>query len=175
MKHLKIETVEELVKLIQVIVWGFVVFVLMLVLGGIVGSMVYSVMFIAQPMKAMSPIDQAFTKMLNDIVLILASSVTTIVSMFAVNKASQAIAEKIAPTLGIPPTTPPQPQAVAPSVTPVTTATGVMPDFNWMGAAPVQFDEEWRAPPPPTTAPDHLHPEREEIAQERAAAEREKE
>ena len=175
MKHLKIETVEELVKLIQVIVWGFVVFVLMLVLGGIVGSMVYSVMFIAQPMKAMSPIDQAFTKMLNDIVLILASSVTTIVSMFAVNKASQAIAEKIAPTLGIPPTTPPQPQAVAPSVTQVTTATGVMPDFNWMGAAPVQFDEEWRAPPPPTTAPDHLHPEREEIAQERAAAEREKE
>ncbi len=175
MKHLKIETVEELVKLIQVIVWGFVVFVLMLVLGGIVGSMVYSVMFIAQPMKAMSPIDQAFTKMLNDIVLILASSVTTIVSMFAVNKASQAIAEKIAPTLGIPPTTPPQPQAVAPSVTPVTTATGVMPDFNWMGTAPVQFDEEWRAPPPPTTAPDHLHPEREEIAQERAAAEREKE
>lgn len=174
MKHLKIETVEELVKLIQVIVWGFVVFVLMLVLGGIVGSMVYSVMFIAQPMKAMSPIDQAFTKMLNDIVLILASSVTTIVSMFAVNKASQAIAEKIAPTLGIPPTTPPQPQAVAPSVTPVTTAAGVMPDFNWMGAAPVQFDEEWRAPPPPTTAPDHLHPEREEIAQERAAAEMEK-
>jgi len=174
MKHLKIETVEELVKLIQVIVWGFVVFVLMLVLGGIVGSMVYSVMFIAQPMKAMSPIDQAFTKMLNDIVLILASSVTTIVSMFAVNKASQAIAEKIAPTLGIPPTTPPQPQAVAPSVTQVTTATGVMPDFNWMGAAPVQFDEEWRAPPPPTTAPDHLHPEREEIAQERAAAEMEK-
>jgi hypothetical protein len=174
MKHLKIETVEELVKLIQVIVWGFVVFVLMLVLGGIVGSMVYSVMFIAQPMKAMSPIDQAFTKMLNDIVLILASSVTTIVSMFAVNKASQAIAEKIAPTLGIPPTTPPQPQAVAPSVTPVTTATGVMPDFNWMGTAPVQFDEEWRAPPPPTTSPDHLHPEREEIAQERAAAEMEK-
>ena len=170
MKHLKIETVEDLVKLIQVCVWGFVVFVLMLVLGGIVGSMVYSVMFIAQPMKAMSPIDQAFTKMLNDIVLILASSVTTIVSMFAVNKASQAIAEKIAPSLGIPPTTPPQPQAVAPSTAQVTTANGVMPNFNWMGTAPVQFDEEWRPPPPPTTPADHLEPdhEREELAQARA-------
>lgn len=170
MKHLKIETVEDLVKLIQVCVWGFVVFVLMLVLGGIVGSMVYSVMFIAQPMKAMSPIDQAFTKMLNDIVLILASSVTTIVSMFAVNKASQAIAEKIAPSLGIPPTTPPQPQAVAPSATPVTAANGVMPNFNWMGSEPVKFDEEWRAPPPPTTPANYVDPSFEEIANERAAA-----
>lgn len=170
MKHLKIESVEDLVKLIQVCVWGFVVFVLMLVLGGIVGSMVYSVMFIAQPMKAMSPIDQAFTKMLNDIVLILASSVTTIVSMFAVNKASQAIAEKIAPSLGIPPSTPPQPQAVAPSTSPVTAASGGMPNFNWMGTAPVQFDEEWRAPPPPTTPANYVDPALEEIAHERAAA-----
>jgi len=158
MKHLKIETVEDLVKLIQVCVWGFVVFVLMLVLGGIVGSMVYSVMFIAQPMKAMSPIDQAFTKMLNDIVLILASSVTTIVSMFAVNKASQAIAEKIAPTLGIPPSTPPAPP------------TSAMPNFNWMGLEPAKFDEEWRAPPPPTTPANYVDPSFEDIARERAAA-----
>jgi hypothetical protein len=170
MKHLKIESVEDLVRLIQVCVWGFVVFVLMLVLGGIVGSMIYSVMFISQPMKSMSPIDTAFTKMLNDIVLILSSSVTTIVSMFAVNKGIQMAAEKIAPTLGIPPTTPPQPQAVAPSISPVTTANGGMPDFNWMGAAPVQFDEEWRAPPPPTTPANYVDPALEEIAHERAAA-----
>ena len=175
MKHLEIKSVDDLVKLIQVCVWAVVVIILMFVFGGIVSSFLYSIIFVGQPMKAMSPIDQAFTKMLNDIVLIMASSITTIISMFAVNKASQMVAEKIAPTLGIPPTTPPQPQAVAPSVTQVTTATGVMPNFNWMGTAPVQFDEEWRAPPPPTTAPDHLHPEREEIAQERAAAEREKE
>lgn len=164
MKDLKLETVDDLVRLIQVCVWGFVVFVLMLVLGGIVGSMVYSVMFVAQPMKAMAPIDQAFTKMLNDIVLILASSVTTIVSMFAVNKGAQSLAEKIAPTLGIPPSTPPAP-APAPVAPPSS-----MPNFNWMGTAPVQFDEEWRAPPPPTTPPDHIDPSREEIAMERAAA-----
>lgn len=168
MKSFEIKSVEELVKLIQVIVWGIVVFVLMMVLGGIVGTMLYSVTFVQQPLKAMAPIDMAYTKMLNDIVLILASSVTTIVSMFAVNKGIQFSAEKMAPSLGIPPS--PQPQAVAPSATPVTTANGVMPDFNWMGTAPVQFDEEWRAPPPPTTPPDFVDPAKEEIAQERAMA-----
>ena len=170
MISLEIKSVEDLVKLIQVCVWGVVVVILMLVFGGIVSSFLYSIMFIGQPMKSMSPIDQAFTKMLNDIVLIMASSITTIISMFAVNKASQAVAEKIAPSLGIPPTTPPA-APVAPPPAPVPPAPqGGMPDFNWMGLAPVQFDEEWRAPPPPTTPPDHLHPEREEIAAERAAA-----
>lgn len=164
MKHLKLETVDDLVRVIQVCVWGFVVLILMLVLGGIVGTMLYSVTFVGQPMKAMAPIDQAYTKMLNDIVLILASSVTTIVSMFAVNKGSQALAEKIAPSI-LPPTPPCQP--VAP-VTPQ--PSGGMPDFNWMGLAPVKFDEEWRAPPPPTTPPDHIDPAREDIAMERAAA-----
>ena len=170
MRSFEIKSVEELVKLIQVIVWGIVVFVLMMVLGGIVATMLYSVTFVQQPLKAMAPIDMAYTKMLNDIVLILASSVTTIVSMFAVNKGIQSSAEKLAPSLGIPPTTPPQPQAVAPSATPVTTASGVMPDFNWMGTAPVQFDEEWRAPPPPSTPANFIDPSREEIANERAAA-----
>lgn len=158
MKYLEIKSVDDLVRLIQVCVWAFVVFVLMLVLGGIVGSMLYSVIFITQPIKTMAPIDAAFTKMLNDIVLILASSVTTIVSMFAVNKGSQILAEKIAPSLGIPPTAPPPPAASA------------MPNFNWMGIQNPDLDETWRAPPPPTTPPDHIHPEREEIANERAAA-----
>lgn len=170
MKSLEIKTVDELVTLIQVCVWAIVAVILMVVFGGIVGSMLYSVMFVGQPMKAMSPIDQAFTKMLNDIVLIMASSITTIVSMFAVNKASKAIAEKLAPSV-LPPQPPPPTPAPAPvPVAPVAPAGGGMPDFNWMGLAPVQFDEDWRAPPPPTTPPDHLHPEREEIANERAAA-----
>lgn len=172
MKSLEIKTVDELVTLIQVCVWAVVALILMLVFGGIVSSFLYSVMFVSQPMKAMSPIDQAFTKMLNDIVLIMASSITTIISMFAVSKASKAAAEKIAPTLGIPPSTPPAPPA-APVAPVAPQPSGGMPDFNWMGLAPVQFDEEWRAPPPPTTPPDHLHPEREEIAAERAAAAKE--
>ena len=166
MKSFEIKSVEELVKLIQVIVWGIVVFVLMMVLGGIVGTMLYSVTFVQQPLKTMAPIDMAYTKMLNDIVLILASSVTTIVSMFAVNKGIQSAAEKIVPTLGLPPTPPPAP------------ASAPLPDpskqsWNWMNYQNPELDESWTPPPPPTTPADHLHPEREEIANERAAAQRE--
>lgn len=162
MKYLEIRTVDDLVRIIQVCVWAFVVFVLMLVLGGIVGSMLYSVIFVTQPIKSMAPIDQAFTKMLNDIVLILASSVTTIVSMFAVNKGSQMLAEKIAPTLGIPPTTPttPLPVSAPQSVTSSNLPVWVNPPL----------DEEWRAPPPPTTPPDYVDPAVIDIAQERALA-----
>ena len=170
MKGLEIKSVDELVRLIQVVVWGFVVFVLMLVLGGIVAFMLYSLGFITQPLKSMAPMDQAFAKMLNDIVLILASSVTTIVSMFAVNKGIQSVAERVAPTLGIPPSTPPQPQAVAPSPSPAPTAQPGMMYFNFEGFQNPELDETWRAPPPPTTPPEYLHPEREEIANERAAA-----
>ena len=51
---------------------------------------------------------------------------------------------------------------------------GVPQQSQAFGAMPTfvnpTFDEDWRPPPPPTTAPDHLHPEREEIANERAAA-----
>ena len=165
MNSLEIKSVEELVKLIQVIVWGLVVFVLMMVLGGIVGTMLYSVTFVQQPLKTMAPIDMAYTKMLNDIVLILASSVTTIVSMFAVNKGIQSAAEKMAPTLGIPPTTP-----TTPLPTQTSAPQSVTPDFNWMGYKNPELDESWRPGPPPTTPPDYLHPEREEIALERAAA-----
>lgn len=162
----RIRSVDELVFLIQALAWSFVVLVLMSVFGGTVGSMLWSVMFNQQPMKSMSPIDMAFTKMLNDVMLLMTGSVTTLIAMFAVNKGAKALAEKIAPAVVTPTPTPPQsPIASAP-------ASG-MPDMNWMGLAPVQFDEEWRAPPPPTTPADYLHPEREEIAYERAAAAKE--
>jgi len=161
MKSLEIKSVEELVKLIQVIVWGIVVFVLMMVLGGIVGTMLYSVTFVQQPLKSMAPIDMAYTKMLNDIVLILASSVTTIVSMFAVNKGIQSAAEKMAPSLMPTPTPPTQPPVQAASAT---------PDWNFMGYKNPELDESWTPPPPPTTPPNHLESEedREHLALARA-------
>jgi hypothetical protein len=163
MKHLEIKSVDELVRIIQVCVWGFVVFILMLVLGGIVAFMLYSLGFVTQPLKSMAPMDQAFAKMLNDIVLILASSVTTIVSMFAVNKGIQFTAEKMA-------SPPPQPQAVAPSPSPAPTASSGMFDFNFNGFKNPELDETWRAPPPPTTSADYIDPAVEDIAHERAAA-----
>ena len=88
MKALEIKSVEEFVKIIQVIVWGFVVFVLMLVLGGIVGSMLYSVIFVTQPIKTMAPIDQAYTKMLNDIVLLIVGGIGGIMTKGVANEAA---------------------------------------------------------------------------------------
>lgn len=179
MKMLEIKTVDDLVRLIQVCVWAFVVVILMMVFGGIVSSMLYSVIFVSQPIKSMAPIDQAFTKMLNDIVLIMASSITTIVSMFAVNKGSQALAEKLAPSLGIPPNNPtqtyppyggaypcpPAPTSVASSPVIAGQPFGQMP--VWVNPA---LDESWTPGPPPQTAEDHEHPERGDIAMERALA-----
>ena len=156
--ELKIQTVDELVLLIQIIAWAFVVFVLMSVFGGTVGSMLWSVIFNQQPMKSMAPIDMAFTKMLNDVMLLMTGSVTTLIGMFAINKGAKALAEKLAPTL-VAPTTSPTP-------TPAPAASG----FNWMGFQNPEFDETWRAPPPPTTPADYIDPAREEIANERAAA-----
>jgi hypothetical protein len=159
---LEIRTVDELVTVIQVCAWAFVVFVVMMVFGGTVFSMLYSVIFVQQPIKSMAPIDQAFTKMLNDVMLLMTGSITTLIGMFAINKAAKAVAEKLAPTLGLTPTSAP----IAP--TPVSSTT--MPSFNWMGYNNPTLDESWTPGPPPTTAHDHEHPEREEIAMERAIA-----
>lgn len=152
MRNLKIETVEDLVLLIQVVMWAFVVFIIMIVFGGTVFSMLYSVIFVSQPIKSMAPIDQAFTKMLNDIVLLLTGSISTIAGMFAIKAGAKAIADKIAPAVLTPPPTTP----VASNNLPV-----------WVNPP---LDEEWRAPPPPTTPPDFIDPAKEEIANERAAA-----
>jgi len=143
---------------IEVRVWATVVIVVTFILAGIVAYMLYSMGFITQPLKSMAPMDQAFAKMLNDIVLLIVGGIGGVMS----RKGVQAVSEKIAAS--------PQPQAVAPSVTPVTAATGGMFDFNFGGFKNPELDEEWRAPPPPTTPPNYEHPEREEIANERAAA-----
>ena len=160
--NIKIETIDELILLIQVLAWAFVVVVLMLVFGGTVFSMLYSVIFVSQPIKTMAPIDMAFTKMLNDIVLLMTGSIMTLVGMFAINKGAKSLAEKIAPAVLTP--TP----APTPSLTPAP-ASG----FNWMGFQNPKLDESWTPPPPPTTPPNHQEPdeEREALALARKEAE----
>jgi hypothetical protein len=110
----------------------------------------------------MAPMDQAFAKMLNDIVLLVVGGIGGVMS----RKGVQAIADKVTSS----PSPSPQPQAVAPSAPPVTTAAGGMFDFNFNGFKNLELDETWRAPPPPTTPPDFIDPSAEEIAHERAAA-----
>ena len=151
-------TAEEL----EVRTWSFVVVVVTFILAGIVAFMLYSLAFVTQPLKAMAPMDQAFAKMLNDIVLLVVGGIGGVMS----RKGVQAIADKVTSS----PSPSPQPQAVAPSTPPVTTAAGGMFDFNFGGFKNPELDETWRAPPPPTTPPDFIDPSAEEIAHERAAA-----
>ena len=148
MNQFKLETVDDIVRLIQVCVWGFVVLILMLVLGGIVGTMLYSVTFVQQPLKSMAPIDMAYTKMLNDIVLLVVGGIGGVMSKKGVQAASQYVALKGD-------TTPPKPNDPS----------GALP--VWVNP---DLDESWTPPPPPTTPPNHLEADhvREEIALARA-------
>jgi hypothetical protein len=151
-------TTEELIAFCEVLVWAFVVCIVMLVFGGLVFTMLYSVTFVQQPLKSMAPIDMAYTKMLNDIVLLMTGSITTLIGMRVAKRASEMIAAKVSPTLVAPDA---QPQCTVPQV-----ASPLMPEFNWMGYTNPDLDESWVPPPPPTTPADHLDldHERERIA-----------
>ena len=147
---------------IEVRIWGFVVVVVTLILCFIVAAMLYSVIFVVQPIKSMAPIDQAFTKMLNDIVLLIVGGIGGVMS----KRATKAVAQALAPEPPKPPAAvSAQPQPQTPSG-----PTSVAPDWNWMGYKNPELDESWTPPPPPQTPATHIHPEAEEIAQERAAA-----
>ena len=149
---------------IEVRVWAFVVGVVTIILAGIVAFMLYSLAFVVQPIKSMAPIDQAFTKMLNDIILLIVGGIGGVMSKKGVQTLSENIAAKQTPPAA--PTVAP-PAAPAPATSTWSPPAG-SPLPQWINPA---LDEDWRPPPPPTTPPDYLHPEREEIAQERAAAE----
>lgn len=140
---------------IEVRVWASVVLIVTVILAGIVMFMLYSLAFVVQPIKSMAPIDQSFSKMLNDIILLIVGGIGGVMS----RKGVQATSEKISQVVN--PTPPP------PSTPQTTTAL-------YSGALPVwvnpPLDEEWRAPPPPTTPADYVDPAKEEIAHERALA-----
>ena len=159
---------------IEVRIWGFVVIVVMMVFAGITAAMLYSVIFVSQPIKSMAPIDQAFTKMLNDIVLLIVGGIGAIMGKRAVGAVANAMGT---PT---PPPLPPQqymqvpvPQGYQPSYAPPPPpAPSGMPNFNWMGYQNPELDETWTPPPPPTTPPEHLESdeEREHMALARKEA-----
>jgi hypothetical protein len=156
----------------EVRVWGFVVIVVTCILCFIVIALLYSVTFVTQPIKSMAPIDQAYTKMLNDIVLLIVGGIGGVMTKRAAGAVSKAFGS------------PNQPQMMQPmcqqgggfsqsygsSYAPTQTWTspsGAMP--AWVNPA---LDESWIPPPPPTTPPDHLEDdqEREEISQARKEA-----
>jgi len=94
----------------------------------------------------MAPIDQAYTKMLNDIVLLIVGGIGGVIGKKGVGAMAQALA-------------PP------PVCSPATSATNAMP--VWVNPP---LDESWTPPPPPTTPADYVDPAKEQIAQERELA-----
>jgi hypothetical protein len=150
-------TVEQ----IEVFVWGFVVIVVTLILAFIVVALLYSVTFVTQPIKSMAPIDQAYTKMLNDIVLLVVGGIGGVMSRKGVAALADAVSTPSSP-IPCPPS--------APVTYSAETVNSSAPNFNWMGYKNPELDESWTPGPPPTTSADYIAPEAADIAQERAAA-----
>ena len=154
-------TIEE----VEVYVWGFVVVSVTLILCFIVVALLYSVTFVTQPIKSMAPIDMAYTKMLNDIVLLIVGGIGGVIGKKGVGAAINAITPTPSPAQSYVPTY--QPQTIA------SVASSATQGMNWMGYKNPDLDESWTPGPPPTTPPDHLEDDHERA--ETAAARKEAE
>lgn len=73
---------------IEVRIRAFVIFVVVLIFAFITFALLYSVTFVSQPIKTMAPIDQAYTKMLNDIVLLIVGGIGGIMTKGLTNEAT---------------------------------------------------------------------------------------
>jgi len=150
-------TIEE----VETYVWGFVVVMVTLILCFIVVALLYSVTFVTQPIKSMAPIDMAYTKMLNDIVLLIVGGIGGVIGKKGVGTALNAIQGT--------PTPPPTPIPPPPPPVAQNTWTATTPAPNWLNFKNPDLDESWTPPPPPTTPPDLLEAdhEREQLAMAR--------
>jgi hypothetical protein len=137
------------IQLVETYVWASVVLIVTVILAGIVMAMLYSVTFVTQPIKSMAPIDQAYLKMMNDIVLLIVGGIGGVMS----RKGVQAITDRIS--------TPTPPAVTTVASSPTTVASNALP--VWVNPP---LDESWVPPPPPNTPPQHLESDsvREEIA-----------
>jgi hypothetical protein len=144
----------------EVRVWGFVVMVVTLILCVIVIALLYSVTFVTQPIKSMAPIDQAYTKMLNDIVLLIVGGIGGVMTKRAAGAASKMFNPQ-----------PPMQPMCQPMMGGMSGGYGMSSNYappqsayglpsQPFGAMPVwknpELDESWTPGPPPTTPPDHL-------------------
>jgi len=152
-------SMNDQIQMVETYVWASVVLIVTVILAGIVIAMLYSVTFVTQPIKSMAPIDQAYLKMMNDIVLLIVGGIGGVMS----RKGVQAISDRIS--------TPTPPPIVSTPPVPPATSTWTSPP----GAMPVwvnpPLDETWTPPPPPTTPPQHL--EHDSVREEIAAARQE--
>lgn len=136
---------------IEVRIWGFVVVSVTLILCFIVVALLYSVTFVVQPIKTMAPIDMAYTKMLNDIVLLIVGGIGGVIGKKGVGVVAQAMTPAPTTTTTVTSSTP-------------TVQQPVQQGFNWMGLQNPALDETWTPPPPPTTPPTLQEPDHEREA-----------
>ena len=139
---------------IEVRIRAFVVIMVTLILFFIVVTLIYSIMFVTQPIKQMAPIDQAFSKMLNDIVLLIVGGIGGILTKGATTEARAMLDAAKANTAAYVAPPPPPPAPVMMFTPPPTPSpnTGYTP------------------PPPPQTPPTlEADNERERMAQARAS------
>ena len=163
---------------IEVRIWGFVVVVVTLILCFIVIALLYSVTFVTQPIKSMAPIDQAYTKMLNDIVLLIVGGIGGVMTKRAVGSAAKTFGAP-QPPMAMQPMPMQQPMMMQPMQygypQPMpgysnnhgfTASTNGIPGQPF-GAMPTwtnpELDESWTPGPPPDTPPDHLEDDHERV------------
>jgi hypothetical protein len=148
---------------IEVRVWSIVVLAVTLILFFIVISLLYSVTFVTQPIKSMAPIDQAYTKMLNDIVLLIVGGIGGVIGKRAMTSRQQ-------PPMGQQPMCQPMQggygQYGYSNNHGFNATTNGIPNQPF-GAMPKwtnpELDESWTPGPPPTTPPDHLEDDHERV------------
>lgn len=139
---------------IEVRIRAFVVIMVTLILFFIVVTLIYSIMFVTQPIKQMAPIDQAFSKMLNDIVLLIVGGIGGILTKGATTEARAMLDAAKANTAAYVAPPPPPPAPVMMFTPPPTPS----PNTGYTPPPPPQT--------PPTLEADH---ERERMAQARAS------
>ena len=104
---------------IEVRVRAFVIIMVTLIFAFITLALLYSVTFVTQPIKAMAPIDQAYTKMLNDIVLLIVGGIGGILTKGLTNEATNMMnAAKANKDAYVAPPPPPVVMMSSPSWTP---------------------------------------------------------
>ena len=140
---------------IEVRVWSIVVLAVTLILFFIVVALLYSVTFVTQPIKSMAPIDQAYTKMLNDIVLLIVGGIGGVIGKRAMTSKQQPPMQPMCqPTGGSQGGF----NASYGASNTWTSPSGALP--AWVNP---ELDESWTPGPPPTTPPEHLENDHERI------------
>lgn len=149
---------------IEVRVWGIVVLAVTFILFFIVIALLYSVTFITQPIKSMAPVDQAYVKMMNDIVLLIVGGIGGVIGKRAMTSKQQPPMQPMGQPMCQP--MPYGQQYGYSNNHGFTSSTNGIPSQPF-GAMPTwtnpELDESWTPGPPPTTPPDHLEDDHERI------------